>query len=226
MKPIIKIAKKYNLKIIEDCAQAVGATIRKKKVGSFGFAGCFSFHPLKNLNAIGDGGMIVTKDKKFYSWLLKARNNGHPDRDHCDFWSHNMRLDALQAMFLEIKLKNYEKIIKLRNKNVNIYKKNLKGKLSIPKISKDCKSVYHTFIVKTKRREQLISYLKKNKIETKIHYPIPIHKLESFKKTNKKINLPVTEKLSKEIITLPVAEYLSCKDILYVVDNINKFFEK
>ena len=225
MKAITRIAKKYNLKIIEDCAQAAGAKIEDKKVGSFGFSGCYSFHPLKNLNAIGDGGMIVTNDKKFNQWLIKARNNGHPDRDHCDFWSHNMRLDALHAMFLNIKLKNYEKLIFLRNKNVNIYRSKLSKNLNLPKVPKNFRSAYQTFIVKTKQRNELIKYLKKKKIEAKIHYPIPIHKLKSFKDTNKKIHLPITEKLSKEIVTLPAMEYLSSKEIMYIVKHVNNFFK-
>ena len=163
-----KNCKKYNLKIIEDCAQAAGAKIENKKVGSFGFSGCYSFHPLKNLNAIGDGGMIVTNDKKFYQWLIKARNNGHPDRDHCDFWSHNMRLDALHAMFLNIKLKNYEKVIfHLRNKNVNIYRSKLSKNLNLPKVPKNFRSAYQTFIVKTKQRNELIKYLKKKRLRQK-----------------------------------------------------------
>ena len=195
-------------------------------MGSFGFSGCYSFHPLKTLNAIGDGGMIVTNNKKFYEWLKKARNNGHPNRDECDFWSHNMRLDALHAMFLNLKLKNYEKVITLRNRNVNIYRTGLSKNLILPNISKHSRSVYQTFIVKTKKRNEIINYLKKKKIETKVHYPIPIHKLKSFKNTNKKVTLPITEKLSTEIITLPAMEYLSSKDIKYIVKHINYFFKK
>ena len=224
MKNIMKLGQKYNLKIIEDAAQAVGAEINKKKVGSFGFSGCFSFHPLKNLNAIGDGGMITTNDKFFYNWLLKARNNGHPDRDHCDFWSHNMRLDALHAMFLKVKLENIESLIKKRNNNVNLYKKFLCSEINLPYLKKENRAVHQTFIVKTKKRNDLISYMKKKGIELKVHYPIPIHKLKSFKDTNKKIRLKVTEKLSKNIVTLPAMEYLTKSEILRIIKSINNFF--
>ena len=224
MKNIMKLGKKYNLKIIEDAAQAAGAEINKKKVGSFGFSGCFSFHPLKNLNAIGDGGMITTNDKFFYNWLLKARNNGHPDRDHCDFWSHNMRLDALHAMFLKVKLENIESLIKKRNNNVNLYKKFLCSEINLPYLKKENRAVHQTFIVKTKKRNDLISYMKKKGIELKVHYPIPIHKLKSFKDTNKKIRLKVTEKLSKNIVTLPAMEYLTKSEILRIIKSINNFF--
>ena len=224
MKKIIELGKKYNLKIIEDAAQAVGAKIGNRKVGSFGFSGCFSFHPLKNLNAIGDGGMITTNDKKFYNWLLKARNNGHPDRDHCDFWSHNMRLDALHAMFLKVKLEKIESLIKKRNNNVNLYKKFLCSEINLPYLKKENRAVHQTFIVKTKRRNELISYMKKKGIELKVHYPIPIHKLKSFIDTNKKVRLPVTEKLSRNIVTLPAMEYLTKFEILKITKNINNFY--
>ena len=226
MVAINKIAKKHKLLVIEDCAQAAGAKIDTKKVGSFGFSGCFSFHPLKNLNAIGDGGMIVTNNKKFYNWLLRARNNGHPDRDHCDFWSHNMRLDALLASFLDIKLNDYENVIKKRNLNVDLYKKKIEGNINYPLVGKNSRSVYQTFIVKTNKRNQLLKYLKKNNIETKIHYPIPIHKLKSFKNTNKKVVLPITERLSKEILTIPAMEYLSKREIIFIIKKINDFFKK
>jgi len=227
MNIIRKIAKKYNLRIIEDCAQATGASIGKKKVGTFGFSGCYSFHPLKTLNAIGDGGMIVTNNKRFYKWLIRARNNGHPSRDLCDFWSHNMRLDALHAMFLNKKLKNYERVISKRNRNVNLYRSKLDKNIVLQEVNKNCKSVYQTFIVKTKKRKKLINFLKSKKIEAKIHYPIPIHKLKAFKNTNKKFFfLPITEKLSKEIITLPAMEYLSEKQISYIIKKINVFFKK
>ncbi len=223
---ILKISRKYNLKIIEDCAQAAGAEIAKRKVGSFGFSGCFSFHPLKNLNALGDGGMIVTNNNKFYKWVLRARNNGHPDRDHCDFWPHNMRLDAIHALFLDIKLKNYEKLIQRRNQNVKLFKQKLDGEIKYQKIGKKYRSVYQTFIIKVKKRDKLLTYLKKNNVEAKIHYPIPIHKLKAFKKTNKLVKLPITEQLSKEILTLPAMEYVNKKQIKFISSLISDFYKK
>lgn len=227
MDKILKLANKYKLKVIEDAAQAVGATIGKKKVGSFGLMGCFSFHPLKNLNAIGDGGMVVTNNKKIYDWISKARNLGHLNRNQCDFWSHNMRLDAIQSVFLKIKLRDYENVIAKRRKNVDLYMKNLCENVVYPSETKKIRSVYQTFIVKVKKRAKLINFLKKNGVEAKIHYPVPIHKLRSFKKTNKqKIKLQVTERLSKEILTLPAMEYIKKKQIKKICNLINKFFKK
>ena len=134
-----------------------------------------------------------------------------------------MRLDALQALFLNIKLKNYEALIKKRIQNVNFYKKNLCKDVIFPKIKKNERSVYQTFINKVKNRDKLISFLKKNGVETKVHYPIPIHKKKSFIKTNKKIKLPITEKLSKKIITLPAMEYVSKNQSKKVCKLINTF---
>jgi dTDP-4-amino-4,6-dideoxygalactose transaminase len=222
---IIKITKNKNISIIEDAAQAIGAEIYNRKVGSFGELGCFSMHPLKNLNAIGDAGIITTNNKNLYDYLLKARNHGHPSRDQCDFISHNMRLDALQAEFLSFKLDYLENLIKKRRKNASIYNENLKNYVTIPIENLNCKSVYHTYIIQSDRRSELQKYLQLNGIETKIHYPTPIPFLKAFSKYNiRKTNLPNAVKQSKKILSLPVAEYLSNNEINYVSKKIIEFF--
>lgn len=225
---IIKIGKKNNIKIIEDCAQAAGAAVSKKRVGSFGYSGCFSLHPLKNLNALGDGGIVTTNSRKFYDWLIKARNNGHSSRDDCAFWSHNMRLDEVQAAFLRIKLKKYNKVIINRNKNVNIYKKILKDLVQYPKIKSKNLAIYQTFIIKIKKgmRDKLQKHLYNKGFDTKIHYPLPVHKMTVYLKNYKKIKLPVTEKLSKEILTLPVMEYLDKSHIKKLANTTKSFLTK
>lgn len=226
MKEIMNISKKYKIPIIEDCAQAIGASIKNKKVGNFGLVGCFSFHPLKNINAMGDGGMITTNNKKMYNWLIKARNHGHPNRDECDFWSHNMRLDEIQAIFILEKLKKINQIIFERNKRAKIYMEKLNKKfVKCSKFLNDNVNVHHLFIIKTKFRDKLIKFLKKENIEVKIHYPKPTHKLNAYLRNEKKISLPITEKLSREIVSLPIADYHSKKEILNVASNINKFFK-
>ena len=219
------ICKKYNLKLIEDCAQSVGAEFKNKKVGSFGSSGCFSLHPLKNLNALGDAGIITTNSNRMYKWLLQARNHGHLGRDECSFWSHNMRLDTIQASFLLLKLKDLNNIIKKRRKIANIYINELKNIIETPSENIYSKSVYHTFICKTEYRDELMKFLLKKNIETKIHYPIPIHLLKSFNKKFKKNSFPVSEKLAKKIISLPIGEYLSDSQIDYTINNIKKFFK-
>ena len=225
---IKKICKYNNITIIEDCAQAAGAMIRKKKVGSFGLSGCFSLHPLKNLNALGDGGIITTNNKKFYSWLLKARNNGHSSRDDCEFWSHNMRLDELHASFLRIKLKNYHKVIKKRNNNVKIYKKILSNLVEYPFVKNSNLAIYQTFIIKIKHgsRDKLQKYLLGEGFDTKVHYPLPVHKMYVYLKNYKKIKLPISEKLSKEILTIPVMEYIDKDHVIKLANKIKSFLTK
>ncbi len=221
---IQKIAKKNHIPIIEDAAQAIGASIGDKKVGSFGLTGCFSFHPLKNLNALGDAGMITTNNKKIYEYLIKARNHGHPNRDNCDFWSHNMRLDALQACFLNYKILDIDSVNAKRLQNAKFYNEAITNKIDKPNIMKGINQVFHTYIIKTDKRDKLSKFLEKNGIETKIHYPLPVTKMNAYKKY-KKIHLPMTEKLSRNILSLPVAEYLSDKEKKYIVKIVNSFFQ-
>ncbi|MDC0645058.1 DegT/DnrJ/EryC1/StrS family aminotransferase [Candidatus Pelagibacter ubique] len=225
---IKKICKYNNITIIEDCAQAAGAMIKKKKVGSFGLSGCFSFHPLKNLNALGDGGIITTNNKKFYNWLMKARNNGHSSRDDCEFWSHNMRLDELHASFLRIKLKNYHKVLKKRNNNVRIYKKIISNLAEYPFVKNSNLAIYQTFIIKIKNglRNKLQKFLLTEGFDTKVHYPLPVHKMNVYMKKYKKINLPISEKLSKEILTLPVMEYVDKDHVTKLANKIKLFLTK
>ncbi len=228
IKEIVKFAKKNKITIIEDCAQAIGASINKKKVGSFAFSGCFSLHPLKNLNAMGDGGIITTNEKEFYEWLIKARNNGHSSRDDCAFWSHNMRLDELQSAFLNIKLKKYNQVIKKRRNNVKLYKRLLKNLVDYPVVKFKNQAVYQTFIVKIKngKRDMLQKFLLSRGFETKVHYPKPVHKMDVYLKNYKKVRLPITEKLSKEILTLPAMEYIDREHIVKLSNAITLFFKK
>jgi dTDP-4-amino-4,6-dideoxygalactose transaminase len=229
IKKIKEIIKKSQIHqkiyLIEDCSQAVGSTLDNKKVGSFGDFGCFSFHPLKNLAALGDGGAVVLNNKQKYNWLLKARNHGHPNRDDCDFFSHNMRLDTLQAGILKIKLDNLEKTIKSRRKYALYYQENLSKKITTIKEPVSVINTYHTYIVFCPKRDKLIKFLSKMGIETKIHYPKPIHKMKVFKNERFK-DLKNTEILSKKILSLPIAEYLTLEQIKYVTKNINHFYEK
>ena len=223
---ILKLCRKYNLRLIEDCSQAAGSTYNKKKVGSFGNFGCFSLHPLKNLGALGDAGIITTDSKKAYFWLIKARNHGHSSRDECDFWSHNMRLDNLQAGFLLEKLKKLSKIIIKRRKIAHLYNYHLKNLVTIPNQKRIKDNTYHTYIIQTNKRNKLKKFLKKKGIETAIHYPKPIHKLKAFKNKLRKFNLPATEFAAKRILSLPIGEYLKRKEVLFIIKNIKFFFEK
>ncbi|OGS43987.1 MAG: cell wall biogenesis protein [Elusimicrobia bacterium RIFOXYD2_FULL_34_15] len=227
MNAILNIAKKHNLHVIEDCAQAVGAAYYEKRVGGFGIAGCFSLHPLKNLNAIGDGGVIVTNDTQLYEKLLKARNHGLINRDECEFWSINSRLDTIQAAMLLVKMKYLDKWIKKRRGNAEFYKKRISKYVKVPK-DKDYEfSVYHTFVVQAENREELMKYLLDKGIETKIHYPIPIHLQQASNNLGYKIgDFPQCDNQVKKILSLPVYPELTIEQIELVADSIKSFYEQ
>lgn len=228
MDELLAIAKKHNVHIIEDCAQAVGAEYKGKPVGSLGITGCFSLHPLKNLAAAGDGGVITTNDDAVNAYLLKARNHGLKNRDECDFWSYNSRLDNLQAALLNVKLTQLNKWTDRRREIANIYYEKLKGlDLILPHDKPYEKAVYHTFIIQSKMRDQLKDFLATVGVDTKIHYPIPIHLQEAAKYLGyKKGDFPVTERQAEIILSLPVYPELTDAQVNYVADMIVEFYKK
>ena len=227
MSKIKKISKKYKIPIIEDAAQSIGSKYNGKLAGSFGKVGCFSCHPLKNLNASGDGGFLTTNDKKIYKKALSLRNNGIENRNIVKNFGYLSRMDVLQSKILDFRLKKLNKIIKIRRGLAKIYFKNLnKKKLMLVNEKRNEFNTYHTFIIHTKKRNQLKDYLKKKGIETAIHYPIPIHLQPAAKNLKYKMgDFPTTEKHAKEILTLPINQYLKKKDILYICKIINEFHE-
>ena len=226
MKEILKIAKKYNLKVIEDSAQAFGSKLSNRHAGTFGDVGCFSTHPLKNLNSVGDGGFMVTNNKSIYERARILRNHGTKDRNVIDEFGFVSRLDTIQAVVLDYRLKKVNGLIKKRRKNVSLYKKYLTKKIFIPSERKDEFNSYHTFVVQTSNRDQLKKYLIKKGIETAIHYPIPIHLQPSAKKIgHKEGDFIKTEQQSKRILTLPIHQYLKESDIFKISQTVNNFFK-
>ena len=225
MKIIKKISKKYNIPIIEDAAQSIGSKLNGQLAGSFGTVGCFSCHPLKNLNASGDSGFLTTNNKKLYKIALNLRNNGIENRNKISNFGYLSRMDVLQSKILDFRLTKLNRIIKKRRKLAQIYFENLDTKkIKFVKEKKNEFNTYHTFIIPSKKRDNLKNYLLKKGIETAIHYPVPIHLQPAAKKLNyKRGDFPVTEKQSKEILTLPINQYLNKKDILYVCKIINEF---
>ena len=221
MDKIWQIAKKYNLKIIEDSAQAHGACYKNKKAGNLGDASGFSFYPGKNLGALGDGGAITTNNENLANIIRAIRNYGsHKKYEHI-YKGINSRLDELQAAFLRIKLKYLDKIIRKRKIVANFYLKNINNsKIILPKINTD--SVWHLFVIRSKYRDKLKHYLYKKNIQTLIHYPIPLHKQKAYKEFNE-FNFPITEQISKEILSLPISEVISFDDISKIVNVVNKF---
>jgi len=228
MDSILAIADEFKLAVIEDCAQAVCAEYKGKPVGSFGNVGCFSLHPLKNLSACGDGGVITTNDEELYEYLLKARNHGLKSRDECEFWSYNSRLDNLQAAILNIKLKKLSEWTARRQEIAKYYFDRFSDlDLIAPKDTLFEKAVYHTFIIQTGKRDDLKNFLSEIGIDTKVHYPIPIHLQEAAKYLGYvRGDFPVTEKQSGEILSLPIFPELTDNQVEYVADSILNYFKK
>ena len=227
---IIKITKKYNIKILEDCSQAIGSKYKKVHVGNFGDISTFSLHPTKNLGVFGDGGFITTNNKNYYEKILKIRNNGMVNRDEVKYIGRNSRLDNFQAIVGLLQLKNLKKRIALRQKNAKYYNKSLNKMshlISFPLnfASKNITHTYHRYILLCEKRDGLLKFLIKNKIDAKIHYPINIHEQYPFKKYYKN-NLNITNALNNKIISLPIHENLTLKEINKVTSCIKKYYKK
>ncbi len=225
MDPILKIAAKYRLKVIEDAAQAVGAEYRNKKTGSLGHVGCFSMHPLKTLNACGDAGMITTNDVEVFQKIRQLRNIGLKNRNESEVWGFNSRLDTLQAAILTLKLKYLDQWNDHRRKLAQSYRDLLPPDIQTPQENSYEKQVYHTFVIQTSRRNELQRHLQENGIGTRIHYPIPIH----LQKASEKFgcppgSFPVTEKAAQEILSLPVHQDVAEKEVAYICEMITRFW--
>ena len=212
---INKIAKKYKLKVVKDASQAHGAEYKNRKAGSLGDVGCFSFYPSKNLGAYGDGGMIVTNNKNLAERLKGLRNYGKNNKGEFLERGINSRLDELQAAILRVKLKYLDKWIKQRRYLANLYNDNLEdSELILPKEDKDCFHSYHLYVIRSKKRNQLMNFLKNNGIQTAIHYPKVIYLEKAYQDPKfKKGFCPIAEKLSQEILSLPIYPELTKQEV-------------
>ena len=222
MDEIMSIAKKHNLYVVEDCAQAHGAVYRDKKVGTFGVASAFSFFPTKNLGAYGDAGAIVTDDPDILEKVRRISNHGQLNQKHQhDFTGRNSRLDTMQAAVLEVKLRHLDKWNAKRIYLAGLYKERLNGltDLILPVSSDGRTHVFHLYVIRTKKRETLIASLNRAEIGWSIHYPAPMPHLKAYKyKKHVSGDFPVSEKICKEIISLPMYPEISEDQ----VDNICK----
>ncbi len=227
---IKKLAKKYKLKVIEDAAQAHGAKINNKKIGSISDITCFSFFPGKNIGAFGDAGAVTTNDAKVYRIIKSLRNYGEQDfinlkdRKYKNIYKGvNSRLDELQAAILSLKLKTYPSELKRRQFISKYYFKNIKNNLiKLPSVNKKFSHAWHLFVVRCAKRDKLKLHLKKHNVQSMIHYPIPPHK-QSALKEYKKLPLKLTEKISKEILSLPIYPTLKNQELKFIVKTLNKF---
>ena len=227
MPKLKKIAKKYNLPIIEDACQSILASINKKNSGTWSDFGAFSLHPLKNINVWSDGGIIVTSNKKYYEHLKLLRNHGLSDRDNVELCGYNSRLDTFQAVVGNWLIPSAKKIANQRIKNANYFDKNLSQikEISIPPRYKNYKIVYHLYIVFAEKRDELLKYCIKKGIEAKIHYPIPMYRQKAMKYLNHKLgDFPVADRHAKSIISFPCDQHLSKKEMKYIVDCVKNFY--
>lgn len=220
------IADEHGLILMEDAAQAVGAKYDGKPVGGFGHFAGFSLHPLKNLNAAGDAGVVTTNDEELYNHMLKARTHGHSSRNEVDFWSLNTRLDAIQAAILLVKMKHLDTWTHLRRRNAAIYQERLADKVWVPADAKKEFGVYHTFIIQTDRRDALQQHLTDQGVGTAIHYPIPIHLQKAAEYLGyKQGDMPVTERHCDTILSLPIFHDLTEAQVHRVCDVVLDFFD-
>ena len=224
MDSILYIARNHKIQVIEDAAQAVGASYKGKKAGSFGVTGCFSLHPLKNLHVHGDGGIITTDDKLIYEYLRKIRNHGLENRNECEFWGYNSRLDGIQAAIANIKLIHLDRWNQRFRQIANRYSKALSGHVNVPTDFEYEKPIYHRYIIQHPKRDALRKLLANKGIETKVNYPIPLHLQKSAKSLGYKPgDFPVTEYQAHTILSLPIYAEMKDNQVKHVINSVGSF---
>lgn len=226
MDPIMEIAEKYNLKVIEDCAQAHGVLYKGKKVGTLGHAAGFSFYPGKNLGALGDGGAVVTNDKELADKVRALGNYGSDYKYHHIYKGTNSRLDEMQAAFLRVKLPELDKWNADRVRVANKYFEGINNPLiSLPlKPDETFGHIYHVFVIRCDKRDELEKYLADNGIVTVKHYPIPMHLQDCYKDLGiKEGELPIAEKISNTVLSIPMYYGITDEQVDYVIDVLNAF---
>ncbi len=225
MDAVTKIARQHKIKVVEDAAQAHGATYKGKKIGSLGDVSCFSFYPTKSLGAFGDGGMIVTSNKPVYEKALMLRDYGRTGRYEHKIKGYNSRLDTIQAVVLAAKLKRLDEWNKMRAQNAAYYNqllKKIKGVI-VPETLDNRTHVFQTYAVRLKNRDKIAEELKKAGVSVLIHYPIPLHLQEAYKELGyKRGDFPVAEQIADEVLSLPMFPHMSKQQIEYVCGCLEK----
>ena len=225
MDPIMEIASRHRLHVIEDAAQSITATYKGRKAGSIGTVGCFSFFPSKNLGGVGDGGMIVTNDEDLFAKLALFRNHGAKPKYFHKFVGGNFRLDPIQAAVLLVKLEHLNVWSEARRKNAEFYDHHFAGSAVItPLISPDCLSIYNQYVIRVPDRDGLMAHLRSCEIGTEIYYPVPMHLQECFRSLGKgRGTLPESESASASVLALPVYPELPVESLKYVADTALSF---
>lgn len=225
MEKIMEIARKHGLKVIEDCAQSHGACFGGKMTGVFGDIGCFSFYPSKNIGAFGDAGAIVTNSEKIAEDIKVFRNYGSEKRYYNKVIGTNSRLDEMQAALLRVKLQHVDECTEERNKICSRYLAELdNSNIILPKVREEATTVWHQFVIRAKKRAELIAYLNEKEIGTIIHYPIPPHLAEAYQYLEiEKGELPITEQFADEVLSLPLYNGMTDEEQSYVIECINNW---
>lgn len=223
-KRIEDLAKKYDLRLIEDNAQAIGAYWNGIRTGNLGDVAGFSFYPGKNLGALGDSGAVTTKDAELAKTIRALANYGSSKKYVNQYQGLNSRMDEIQAAFLNVKLRYIDKETAIRQDIAQYYIKNIKNnKIVLPNPGSLDEHVWHLFVIRTLHRDQFQSYLKENGVETLIHYPIPLHKQECYSSMSH-LNLPITEKIHEEVLSLPISPVMTEDEIVKIVALVNAYF--
>lgn len=225
MDKIVALAEKYNLEIIEDCAQAHGANLNGKMAGTFGKIGAYSFYPTKNLGALGDAGAIITSDEKIYRQLKALRNYGSEKKYHNLYIGKNSRLDELQAAFLNVKLPFLNKINTHKIELAKLYDKGLTDKVIKPIFADNYSHVFHIYNIRTEKREALKEYLVKNEIQTEIHYPVAPHLQKGYSHLFENQEYIISEEIHNTTLSLPISYATTKEEVKNIIDKINTFFE-
>lgn len=225
MDAIAELAQKYGLKLVEDCAQSHGACFHGQMTGTFGDVGCFSFYPSKNIGAFGDGGAVVVKDEKLAEDFRVFRNYGSERRYYNKIVGANSRLDELQAGLLRVRLKYVSECQEERIKIAERYQSEIKNsKLMLPKVREGATAVWHQFVLRTSRRDELISHLNDREIGSIIHYPIPPHLSEAYKGLGyQRGAFPITEQYADEVLSIPMYNGMTDEEQSYVIEALNSF---
>lgn len=225
MKPIMEIAQKHHLRVVEDCAQSHGARFDGQMTGTFGDIGCFSFYPSKNLGAFGDGGAIITNDAGIADDVRVFRNYGSEKRYYNRVVGTNSRLDELQAGLLRVRLSHMAELEKEKEEICMRYLAELKNDaVDLPMLREEATHIWHQFVIRTERRQELMDYLNRKEIGTIIHYPIPPHLSEAYRYLGiGKGSLPITEKYAETVLSIPLYNGMTEEEQAYVVEAINGF---
>lgn len=223
MTPILELCKKYNLKLIEDCAQSHGATYKSQKTGTFGDFGAFSFYPTKNLGALGDAGAIVCNDADLDKKIRRLRNYGSDVKYYNEVVGYNSRLDEVQAAFLSIKLKKLDRINTHKRNLASLYLNELKSDFIKPVVDSDYFDVYHIFNIRHQKRDALKAYLLENQIKTEIHYPVSPSRQKALNGLLDNYDFPISEEIHRTTLSLPISYFHTEEDVSRVVEVMNKF---